>query len=400
MARIRIGLVGTGQRGRAYMRELVKAQDIDVACLCDAQRDRLEAFAAQTGASGATLTTELDALLSGDLVEAVIVAVPDRFHKEVAVRAFEAGKHVLIEKPMALTIEDCRAIARAKESSGCMLQVAFVLRHTPFYAKVKEVVDTGALGQIMSLAMTEHLGVDHSAATMRRWHRKRENCGSFLMAKCCHDLDVMNWLLETRPVAVASFGDTNFFTPAKRPATHCSACPVADSCPYRFDVDADDSFVYMTPTDKRDPSRNDFDLCVYNDDKDIVDNQVCILEFANDVRATFSLQCFHPGGTQRTITIAGSQAYLTGCYEDHRFRVAYSRDDRVEEHDVSGSEVAGGHLGGDRRLVRDLAAALRGELAPATDWRDGLASDVVGIAIERARETKTVVRIDPEDYAL
>lgn len=400
MAKVRIGLVGTGQRGRAYMRELARAEDIEVACLCDAQRDRLEAFAAETGASGATLTTELDALLAGELVEAVIVAVPDRFHKEVAVRAFEAGKHVLIEKPMALTLEDCRAIARAKEASGCTLQVAFVLRHTPFYSKVKEVVDTGALGQIMFLAMTEHLGVDHSAAYMRRWHRRRENCGSFLLAKCCHDLDVMNWLLGSRPVAVASFGDTNFFLPPKRPATHCSVCPAAGSCAYRFDVDADDCFVYMTPADRRDPSRNDFDLCVYNDDKDIVDNQVCILEFADGVRATFSLQCFHPGGTQRTIVIAGSEGYLTGCYEDHRFEVAFSRDGRVEAHDVSGAGVEGGHLGGDRRLVRDLAAMLRGELPPAADWRDGLASDVVGIAIERARETKSVVRMGHDDDTL
>ena len=396
--RKRIGIVGTGQRAFAYVRELRQAEDLDVTCLCDISRERLEDFAVTARLSDARLVTDVDQLLSGELVEGVIVCVPDRFHKDVAVRCFNAGKHVLLEKPMALTTADCQAIIKAMRESGRLLQIGFVLRYTPFYTRVKEVVDSGKLGQVMGIAASEHLGVDHGASYMRRWHRKRANSGSFLLAKCCHDLDMLSWLAGARVSSVASFGDNNFFLPAKRQATHCSVCHIAQSCPYRFDLHADDLFVYTTQADRRNPSRSDLDLCVYNDDKDIVDNQVCILEFENDVRATFSLQLFHPGGTERTITIIGSEGYLTGRYEDHRFQVAYSRDDRVEEYDVSGVHVEGGHLGGDRRLVRDFAAALRGEVPPRADWRDALAGDVVGIAMERARETRTVVTVDPGDY--
>ena len=397
MAKVRIGLVGTGQRGKAYVQELLKSDDVAVTALCDTNVERLDAFADELGLARDDVlrTTDLDALLAGDLVEGVVVAVPDRFHKDVAVRAFEAHKHVLIEKPMALSVADCKAIVRAQQASGRLLQIGFVLRHTPFYRKVKQIVDSGALGQIMGIGMAEYLSNAHGSAYMRRWHRKRANSGSFILAKCCHDLDMLMWLAGARARAVASFGDNNFFLPSKRPATHCSTCQREASCAYRLDPD----FVFMRPEDQRDPSENDFDLCAFNDDKDIVDNQVCLLELDNDVRATFALELFRPQGSERTITIAGTEGYLDGWYVGNRIEVSLHADGSVETFDVSG-KATGGHLGGDREIVADFVGAIRGERPPASDWQDGLVATVVGLAIEEARRERRVVEIDPADYAL
>jgi predicted dehydrogenase len=338
------------------------------------------------------LATELAAFLEGDAAEAVLVTVPDRYHKDVAVPCFEAGKHVMLEKPMALTADDCRAILRAHEKARRVLQIGFVLRCTPFYRRIKEVVSGGRLGQVMGIQAAEHLGLSHSSAYMRRWHRQRANSGSFLLTKCSHDLDLLSWLTGSRPSAVASFGDNNFFLPDKQPAEYCSACPVRETCPYRFDG----GFVYMTDEEKADPSKCGFDRCVYTPDKDIVDNQVCILEFANGVRATFALQLFHPRGG-RSIAISGTEGFLSGWMEDHRVRVEFNDGRPPETHDLT-AEVAGGHGGGDARFVDEFVEAVRAGTEPVTDLLAGLASTVVGAAIEEARARRKVVRIPPSHY--
>jgi len=390
-----VGIVGTGQRGAAYAWGIARTSGLRVAGLCDTNAERMESFARDCDLADVRRTTQLPELLTDEQVGAVFVAVPDKHHRHVAEAAFAAGKHVMLEKPMALSEADCRAIIAAKQQAGRVLQIGFILRCTPFYRKIKAIVDAGTLGQMTSISASENLGTSHSASYMRRWHRKSVNSGSFLLAKCCHDLDMLSWLIGSRPVRVASFGDNNFFLPGKQPSTHCSICPKQSSCPFRFDG----GFVYMSAAEKANPSRYDFDLCVYNDDKDIIDNQVCILEYANAVRATFSLQLFHPEQSKRYITITGTEAHLTGNLEENLVRVQFVADGRVEEHDVS-DEVAGGHAGGDQPALEAFVQAARTGTEASADLLDGLAGTVVGVAIEQARLTRQVVEIDPQQYRI
>lgn len=391
--RIRMAVVGTGQRASCFTRRFKQYEDTELAGLCDQSPERLQAYARAYGCEGVPLFTNLDEMLAGDRVDAVVVTVPDSAHREVSVRCFKAGKHVMLEKPMALTARDCRAIIRAKEKSGRILQIGFVMRSAPFYKRIREVLDEGRLGQVMGIGAAEYLSVGHSASYMRRWHRKSANSGGFILTKCSHDLDMLNWLSGSRPVRVASFGANDFFLPSKRPATHCSVCKMAD-CRFRYDL-AKGNFVFMTEEDRANPSKRDFDLCVYNDDKDVVDNQVAILEYANGIRATFSLQLFRARGG-RCITISGTEGYLTGYVEDNRFSVRYSRTGRVEEFPVDASDE--GHAGADERFVREFVDAVKTGAPPVADLSDGLASTVVGVAIEKARLSGAVVRIAPEDY--
>jgi predicted dehydrogenase len=393
--KIKTGIAGTGQRAAAYVHYLSGLDETEITALCDVDEDRLQGFARAKELDQVKCYTQISEMLKGDRVDAVIITVPDRFHREVAEACFKAGKHVLLEKPMALTVGECKAIIRAKEAAGRVLQIGFVLRSTPFYGKIKEILDNGTLGQVMSISAAEHLSVGHSISYMRRWHRKKANAGSFLLAKCSHDLDIMNWLTGGRVIRVASFGDLNFFMPGKQPATHCSQCPEMDACEYRFDG----GFVFMTETDQQDPSRHDFDLCVFNDDKDIVDNQVCILEYDNQVRAQFSLQLFYPGLSNRTITVTGTKAYLMGDFNTGTISVHYSADKHIEEYDVSAKALEG-HGGGDPIFIREFFRAIGENREPVADLRDGFASTVAANAIEEARIKKEVVAIDPGVYEL
>ena len=396
--KVRLGIVGAGQRATGYLKMLASTPEAELAGLCEPDEKRLHDFARSYPVGDAFLTGSLDELLAGDRVDGVVITVPDRVHREVAEKCFAAGKHCMIEKPMALTESDCKAIIRAKQTASRILQVGFVLRYSPFYRKMKEIVDSGVLGQIMSVSASECLRVGHSISYMRRWHRKKANSGSFLLAKCSHDLDLLCWLTGSRPVRVASFGDNNFFLPKKRPATHCSVCPEAESCPYKFGRQ-DDGFVVLSDEQKADLSKYDIDLCVYNDDKDIVDNQVCILEFGNAVRATFSLQCFYPYPSERFTTITGSKAYLNGVFQKNRIELHHSETKQSEVVEIGSTlDPADGHGGGDSRFLREFVACIREGREPAADLSAGLASTVIAEAIEEARMSRRVVEIPQARY--
>lgn len=152
----------------------------------------------------------------------------------------------------------------------------------------------------------------------------------------------------------------------------------------------------MTPHDKENPSEKNFDLCVYNNDKDIVDNQVVILQYANGVRATFSLQLFAPKG-DRSIMICGSEGYVSANLSDKIISVHSSIDQGVTEHDL-GEVDESGHSGGDEQFIGEFIEAIRDGHELPVDLMAGLATTVIGNAIEEARKTGKMVKIPSSEY--
>ncbi len=389
---VRVGIIGAGHRGGSFIEELSKIPDAArVAALCDLKPERMDLLAKRFGLENAPRFTSLDEMLRGDLVEAVIITVPDNQHRWAAVTAFEAHKDVMLEKPLAPTADDCRAIMRAYRASGKLLQVGFVLRCTNFYRKVKEIVDSGVMGQIMFIHACEYLGVQHGTSYMTRWHRKKANAGTFLLAKCSHDLDILNWLTGSRPEAVASFGGNDFFVPGRGGAALCSECPREKDCQYNVDINW-----HFLSGETRTPGR---DLCAFNDDKDVVDNQVVILQYANKIRATFELQLFHPEQSTRFITIGGQHAYLNGCLETGKITLQYNRDNRIVEFSGNAADNSG-HSGGDLEFARNFVRSVRTREEVVAGAEAGLACNVIADAAERARLEMRVVRISPEDYVV
>jgi predicted dehydrogenase len=399
--KVKLAIIGTGQRATTFAQSIYNCENAELTALCDINETRLNYFAKNNDyfdsakmTAHARLFTSTDELLSADICDGVIITVPDKHHCEIAKKVFAAGKHCMLEKPMALTINDCKAIIKAKEESGCMLQVGFVLRSTPFYQKIKSIIDSGILGQIMNISASEFLSVGHSISYMRRWHRKKENSGSFLLAKCSHDMDILSWLIGSRVKRVASFGDNNFFLPGKCPATHCSICPEADTCIYCFGRQGD-GLVVLNKEEKANLSKYDIDICVYNNDKDIIDNQVAILEYENSVRAQFSLQCFYPYSSERMITINGSEAFLHGEFQTNSIEVIKSNTKEkisIDLTDVIPENV--GHGGGDQAFLDEFVNSISKGNPPVADLYAGLASTVIANSIDKALMTKQVVEID------
>ena len=387
----KIAVIGVGQRGYAYVSMLKNHKDVELSALCDTSPERLKCFAEELNCQDIPKFHSVDELLQYAMFDAVVITTPDFTHRECAVKAFAAGKHVMLEKPMAPTAAECREIISAAQKSGKQLQIGFVLRHHPVFQGVMKELKKGTIGQLLSINCSESIGVMHGASYMRRWHRKSVNSGGFLLAKCSHDLDLMSDFADSLPSKVSSFGGTSFFTPSKQKAAFCSECS-DEKCRFRFHGE----MVRMTPDEKASPSEKSFDLCVYNADKDVVDNQQVIFEYANGVRGTFSLNLFAPAA-KREWRLVGSCGYIDADTSQRKYTVSFSdgREKMTVDCPVTN---ASGHDGSDMLFLENFINGILDGKPLSAEARTGLYSTVIGNAIEKARLSGTVVTIAPEEY--
>ncbi|MBQ9501647.1 MAG: Gfo/Idh/MocA family oxidoreductase [Lentisphaeria bacterium] len=392
MNKKRIAVVGFGQRGRAFVTLAMQERErVELTGICDSVPERLQSFARQQHCT-APLYTSLDKMLDETRPEGVVISVPDFQHAPVAIAAMEHGCAVLLEKPMAPTVEGCREIMRhAAKGRGALL--GFVLRGHPVYRKVRELLDAGTVGQIMNIQADEELSVMHGASYMRRWHRRVANSGGFMLAKCSHDIDILSWLAGEDPCRVSSFGSLTFFTPDKLEHEFCSECPDRN-CRFRFSGE----MVAMNEQEAASPSRYGFDRCVYTKDKDVIDHQVVNFEYPSGVTASFSLDLFAPAARRR-LKVVGSTGYIEADTRDLTVGVTFS-DGREPRTFALEQENPSGHGGSDLTLFRNFIAMLDGEQSGQAGLEAGLASTVVGVAVETARREKRVVELPPSAYEL
>ncbi|MEO8926475.1 MAG: Gfo/Idh/MocA family oxidoreductase [Caulobacteraceae bacterium] len=381
-------IVGLGQRGASLARRLDALEGVDLRWFADLSSERMEAARERLSRASPQFTDDAARLLADPLVDAVFIAVPDHLHRTFAVAAFEAGKHVFLEKPLATGLEDGLAIVGAWQDSGRVLQLGYVLREAPFYRAARRVIAEGRLGAIHAIRLTDDLGVVHGASFMRRWHRHSAVSGGLMVHKGCHDLDLICWLLDSRPARVASFGGAELFArPA--PAPFCSQCPERGFCPY---VDTG-AFEGRTPAQSADPTAFGLDICVFGGDKNIVDNQVVAFEMEGGARGSFALAMQNPHGSERTLSVLGRDGRLDGVFDRAVFEVATNDGAPVRKWSPTRGALRG-HGGGDEGTVRAFLEACLGRAAPQLTDPDGaLRGLVFALAAEVSRRRGVVVTL-------
>ena len=389
----KIAIIGFGQRGYGYA-QIVKSQPCaELAAICESSQDRAECFARELGLESVPRYPSVDELLAHADFDAAIITLPDFLHRDCAVACCRAGKPIMLEKPMAPTAAECRDIIRAARENSSFIQIGFVLRHHPVFRRVLEIAKSGELGQILNITASEDLGVMHGASYMRRWHRKTANSGGFMLAKCSHDIDIISEIAAAPARRAAAFGSLDFFTSNKLKYAHCSECPDA-ACRFRFHGE----MVRMSERETASPSEKNFDLCVYNFDKDIVDHEVAIIDFANGVKADFSLNLFAEV-PKRTIDVRGSDAFLHADTEEKRIVVTPSTGapPRIVE---CTAENASGHGGSDLAFFNDFVDRVMNHRESGIDYRAGLSSTVIGNALEESLRTGRIVEIAESEYQI
>ena len=314
--------------------------------------------------------------------DAVMVCTPENMHFEPTMLAIEAGYHVLLEKPLAQTLDECLAIGEAARKKGVLVSVCHVLRYHPYFMKIKELVDSGELGHIISINHRTSVGVDRAAHGFVRgiWRSERLS-NPMLMSKCCHDIDFLLWLTKTPCRKLTSFGTLRWFKEANAPegsAKRCIDCKVEATCPFSaidlyrvrrdwiagFDVPEGSTKDEVIEEQLR---SGQYGRCVYHCDNDVVDHQIVSMEMQSEVTINFSMDIFTLEDNRET-HICLTEGEIDG--DETRLRVRKFRGAKETIYDFSDIQGTPFHAGADLNLMADFVDAVasgRKELATSID---------------------------------
>jgi predicted dehydrogenase len=410
---VTIAVLGAGARGTvfaSFARQFPgRARIVAVA---DPRADRRDALADQLGVPAGQRFADWRDLAARDrLADAVVVTTPDREHAAPATRLAALGYHILLEKPIAPTWEECVQVVDAAERAGVILAVCHVMRYTPYTEAVKQVVASGRLGQIVGVEHTEPVGWWHFAhAYVRGNWRRADEAGPSVLTKCCHDLDWLRFIVGRPPVSVSSHGGLRHFTAASRPdgaADRCLDCAIEPTCPYSaprlyFGFLGDPKrrqwplSVITTDLTERGVRQalreGPYGRCVYACDNDVADHQVTTVEFDGGVTATLTMSALTPYA-RRWTRIMGSRGFLEG--DGHQVTVTDFVTGLAEPVAVA-DPVPGtgsGHGGGDFGVIGAFADAVAtGDRSLiVTGPRESLDSHRMAFAAEHSRRTGTPV---------
>ncbi|WP_436526411.1 Gfo/Idh/MocA family protein [Actinoplanes sp. HUAS TT8] len=412
---VRVAVVGAGSRGGTYARVVAASGRARVVAVAEPDDERRERFVAEFGLPAAGVHRDWTGLLDGPhAADAVIVATQDRLHVEPAVAFLGHGYDVLLEKPMAPTLDEATRIAAAAVDSGRIFGVCHVLRYTPYTAMIRELIRDGALGDVINVQHLEPVGWWHQAHSFVRGNwRSEAGSGPMLLTKSCHDVDWIMHVVGDRVARVSSFGGLAHFRPERQPAgaaDRCVDCSVEAQCPYSA------KRLYLGCLG--DPSRERWPLgpvtsdateagvlralregpygrCVYRCDNDVVDHQVVNFEFAGGATASLTMTAFTPSDGYRRTRIFGSHGSLEG--DGRSMTVTDFRDGsrRVIEVPAGDGTAAGGHGGGDAGVVEAFLSAVltRDESYLGSGAAASLDSHRVVWAAEQARHSGSVVTL-------
>lgn len=320
------------------------------------------------------------------LADTVINGTMDKLHVPTSLPLLEKGYDMLLEKPFAVTKEEMQILVDTIHKHGNKVMVCHVLRYADFYRAIKKYISDGKIGKIMSIQLCEDVSYHHFATSYVRgkWANS-EQCGtSVMLAKCCHDIDMMMWLMsETTPVFVSSMGSQMYFNSKNAPVdagTRCMLdCKYIDTCNLsskRIYLDMPEKWdfyvwpeLHHAPYDEKYAYLKDispFGRCAYKCNNNVADHQTVIIQFANGATGSHNLT----GGcaySQRIVRVIGTKGEINGVFEDQKFTVSYIEPTADGDHknkvvDLSETCSASvGHGGGDHALVEDFVNYVRGK---------------------------------------
>jgi predicted dehydrogenase len=414
-----LACTGCGARAQTYTQLAARRPDrFRIVAGADPVPERVEKIRRTSGHPDFRGFPSAEAMLAQPkLADVMLVATQDNSHFEFCRRALQLGYDVLLEKPIATTAAQVLEIERLANAANKRVMVCFVLRFAAFYRKVKEIIDSGAVGELVSIQANEGVNPWHQAHSFVRGHWSVAGRSSpMILSKCCHDTDIVHWLVGRRCTRIASFGTLEFFRPERAPAgvpTRCTdGCPVGETCPYNsLRYAGDQRFPWLTMVYDRAQEATPGEItdwlrtspwgrCVYRCDNDAVDRQVLAMQFEGGVTGTFTMTAFATG---RHLEICGTKGVLKGgeSYRQHFGAHLILLPHEGEAVRFTVQDEQGGyelHGGGDAGLVN----ALYDEMTkpPGAPLEAGLESTVhshlIAFAAEESRLTGRVVDLTAE----
>ncbi len=418
--KIKLACIGCGARGQMYSQIASEMRDkFIIVAAADPIKERLEKVERMANNSGFTAYKNADELLSSPkTADVLIISSQDLQHYQHCKTAIKQGYKILLEKPIASTLEEIYELEKLEKEFKSRIMVCYVLRFSPFYQKIKEIIDSGLIGEIISFNAVSGVSPWRMAHSFVRGHwATTDNSTPTIVAKACHDTDLIQWLINSKCKNISSFGSLKYFTKNNFPLedkTHLPIncfdnCPLESNCIYnakRYAKDLRNSWltqIYdgdINDTDERIFNwlkNSNWGRCVYNCSNNSLDHQVVSMEFENGSTGTFTMTAFETG---RHIQLYGTKGVLKG---GETLSKHYNSDLIFIPHkgEIQKFLLSNNNMNSNLRKDRDerLMKALHQEMTKADDLdistniSNSVHSHVIAFAAERARVNKTVVSI-------
>ena len=404
---IRIVAIGAGNRTNKYLEYVRQHPDkVKLVGVVELNEIRRKHVAERFGLEASQCYVDYrDFFKASVQADAVMICTPEDMHFEPTMLAIEAGYHVLLEKPIAQTLEECLAIGEAARKKNVLVSVCHVLRYHPYFMKIKELVNSGELGHIISINHRTSVGVDRTAhGFVRGIWRKEAVTNPMLMSKCCHDIDFLLWLTKTPCRKLTSFGSLRWFKEKNAPegsADRCIDCRVERTCPFSaidlYRVRRDWIANFDVPQGKtideviEDQLRYGlYGRCVYRCDNDVVDHQIVSMEMESEVTVNFSMDIFTLKDNRET-HISLTEGEIDG--DETILRVRKFRGATEKVYDFSDIAHTPFHAGADLAIMADFIDAIQtGRRSLVTSIDRSVESHRICFEAERSRkELRTIL---------
>lgn len=418
---ITVAVAGLGSRGRDTYAKVAKMypEKMKIVAIADIDPQKVALVAEEYNVPKEACFSSAEEMLAQDkLADAMIIATQDRQHVGHAIPALEKGYHLLLEKPVSPDLAECVKLNEVAKRCNREVVVCHVLRYTPIYQKVKELLDAGSIGNVVSIMAIENVGWFHQAHSFVRGNWANSDVTSpMILQKCCHDMDLYLWLANKKCKSISSFGDTHLFKEEKAPegcSMRClDGCKAKENCPFDAEkIYMDNRLVgYNTgnrgwPLDVLVPSgpteeklyqalkEGPYGRCVYHCDNNVVDHQVVNLNMTDGTTMSFTM-CGFTASTSRYARFLGTEGELIvnmdGNDLDNNEIVVRKFDSDITETRIdvrSLSDDFSGHGGGDVVMVEEFLDVISGEKeesAYVTSLDQSLESHYCALAAEYSR---------------
>lgn len=400
MKKIKVGLIGAGQRGKdvygAYA--LTHPEYVEFVAVAEPNDIKRKEFSEQHNIPLENQFSSWEELLNRDkFCDAMIIATPDKMHYEPAKIALKKDYDLLLEKPMSNDPKECIELGRIAKEKDNLFMICHVLRYTPFFTTIKNIIDSGEIGEILSIEHNENIGYFHFGHSFVRGNwRNADESSPLILQKSCHDMDILLWLAGSDCTKIASFGKLSYFKSENKPegaSDRCVNCKVEKDCPYSakqlyYNAIGEWPTTAITPIQtkegvKKAVEEGPYGRCVFGCDNNVVDHQSTILEFKNGITATFNLSAF-TNKVHRTIKVMGTKGELQG--DDSKNEIEYQLFNTNEKKVITPKRVMGGHGGGDTGLMDDFVSLMLSKQGEAlTSASKSVQSHMMAFAAEESR---------------
>jgi predicted dehydrogenase len=410
LEQVTVALIGAGDRGFYCYAPYIKANPwkvklVAVAEIDDAKRNACgDAFDIP---EHMRFKDMFELLAQPRLADALLICTSDKLHYSPAIKAMEKGYHIMMEKPMSTTLRECVMLDKAARDYDRMFILCYVLRYTEFFTTIRNIIDSGAIGDVNSIVHMENIPlIDQVHAFTRGIFRNTNIACPILLSHCCHDLDLISWFTGAKCKKVASFGGLTYFceknAPKDAPIRCLDGCPHAYTCPYYApNYYLTEDIGWPTSTICTDMSiegrlnalyEGPYGKCVYHCDNNVCDNQTVIMEFENGVTASFSLEPF-ASANARTLKIMGTKGEIRANLDVNSIEITDILLGQKKQYKLRPSKYKYG--GGDHAIMEYFIDMVeRGQSRGCTAMASSLESHIIAFAAEESRIKGIVVDVE------